>query len=284
MIPRHVYVDGRYQAYRNAAIHVEDRGLLFADAVYEVCAVRNGRCLDLDPHMERLNRSLRELRIDFPMSRAALSRVIDETIRRNMVANGLVYIQISRGVAGRDHFFPVPAPRPTLVVLARAVDVAAIDAKATAGTSIVSTLDIRWARRDIKSTGLLANVLAKQAAKDAGAGDVWFFDQQGLVTESASANAWIVDDAGVIRTRALSELILPGVTRLSLLPVIEALGVKFEERPFDLAEVYRAREAFSTSAVALVMPVVQVDGQIIGDGAPGPVAKALRQSYLKSRI
>jgi D-alanine transaminase len=283
LIPRFVYVDGRYCAYGDARIHVEDRGVLFADAVYEVCAVRAGRCLDLEPHLDRLERSLRELRIDMPMTRAALGTVMAETIRRNAVTNGLVYIQISRGVAARDHFFPDPAPRPTMIVLSRPVDVAALDAKAERGMSIVTAFDIRWGRRDIKSTGLLPNVLAKQAARDAGAGDVWFFDAQGFVTEGASANAWIVDAAGTLRTRHLSEQILPGVTRKALLPLTSALGLSFSEEPFTIPEALAAREAFSTSAVALVMPVVRIDGQQIGGGAPGPVAMKLRQSYLKSQ-
>lgn len=283
MIPRIVYVDGRYRAYGDARIHVEDRGVLFADAVYEVCAVRAGRCLDLEPHLDRLERSLGELRIAMPMSRVALSVVMAEIIRRNDVADGLVYLQISRGVAGRDHFFPDPAPRPTIVVLARPVDIAALDAKAAQGVSIVTAFDIRWGRRDIKSTGLLPNVLAKQSAREAGAADVWFFDPQGFVTEGASANAWIVDEHGVLRTRHLSEQILPGVTRRALLPLTGPLGLTLSEEPFTIPEALRAREAFSTSAVALVMPVVRIDGQKIGDGKPGKVAITLRQSYLKSQ-
>lgn len=281
MIPRVVYVDGRYRPYAAASVHVEDRGLLFADAVYEVCAIRNGRILDLEPHLDRLDRSLGELRMSAPMTRASLTAVIHETIRRNGVTNGLVYLQISRGVSPRDHFFPKIAPRPTTIVLARPIDVVALDAQAAKGISIVTAFDTRWARRDIKSTGLLPNVLAKQEARDAGASDVWFFDPQGLVTEGASANAWIVDEAGVLRTRFLSEQILPGVTRKALLPLTGALGLTLLEEPFTIPELLRAREAFSTSAVALVMPVISVDGHKIGNGGVGPVAMALRQSYLQ---
>lgn len=283
MIPRWVYVDGRYRPYGNASVHVEDRGVQFADAIYEVCAVRGGLCLDLELHLDRLDRSLGELRIARPMSRAALTAVMNETIRRNEIANGLVYIQVSRGVAGRDHFFPDPAPRPTLIVLARPVDVESLDAKAAKGVEIVTAFDIRWGRRDIKSTGLLPNVLAKQAARDAGAADVWFFDPQGFVTEGASANAWIVDETGALRTRHLSEQILPGVTRKALLPLLGTLGLTLSEEPFTVAEAMRAREAFSTSAVALVMPVIKIDSHPIGDGKPGQVAIQLRKSYLKSR-
>lgn len=283
MIPRWVYVDGRYRSYGSATIHVEDRGVQFADSVYEVCAVRGGVCLDLEPHLDRLDRSLGELRIGPPMSRAALTTVIHEVVRRNTIADGLVYLQISRGVAGRDHFFPDPAPKPTVIVLARPVDAEALDAKAGKGVSIVTAFDIRWGRRDIKSTGLLPNVLAKQAARDAGAADVWFFDAQGFVTEGASANAWIVDENGQLRTRHLSEQILPGVTRKVLLPLLAPLGLTLSEEPFTVPEILRAREAFSTSAVALVMPVTHIDGHAIANGKPGPVAKALRQSYLQNR-
>jgi D-alanine transaminase len=280
--PRWVYVDGLYRPYAQASVHVEDRGLTFADAVYEVCAIRGGLVLDLDAHLDRLDRSLGELRIPPAMSRQSLTLVIGETIRRNGVRDGLVYLQASRGVAQRDHLFPVPAPRPGLFILARPVDTQALDARAALGAGIVTAADIRWGRRDIKSTGLLANVLAKQSAKDAGAADVWFHDAQMTVTEGASANAWIVDETGALRTRDLSSQILGGVTRRALLDRCAGLGLTAEERPFTVAEAKRAKEAFSTSAVALVVPVTRIDGVQIGDGRPGKVATALRQSYLEN--
>jgi D-alanine transaminase len=283
VIPRIVYVDGLYRPYGSASVHVEDRGLLFGDAVYEVCAIRNGRIFDLEPHFDRLERSLRELSIAPPMSRASLGLVIAETLRRNTVVDGLIYIQVSRGVAPRDHAFPDPPTKPSLVVLARAVDVAAMDKKAQAGVRVVTTQDIRWARRDIKTTGLLANVLGKQAAKEAGAGEVWFYDERGDITEGGSTNAWIVDEAGVLRTRDLSSQILAGVTRRAILGIAQSHGLSIHEAPFTVAEARRAREAFSTSAVALVMPVFQIDDAVIGHGTPGKVAIALRQSYLNDR-
>lgn len=281
MIPRWVYVDGRYRPYGEAAIHVEDRGFQFADSVYEVCAIRAGHILDLAPHLDRLERSLAALDIKMPMARRSLDAVIEETIRRNGVADGLVYVQISRGVSERDHAFPDPSVRPTVVVLARPVDIAALDSKATQGIAVVTMPDNRWARRDIKTTGLLGNVLGKQAAKAAGGGEVWFLDDKGRVTEGGSTNAWIVDADGRLRTRALSSQILAGVTRASLLEIGAGPGLTLEEKAFSLSEALQAREAFSTSAVALLMPVVRIDGATIGDGKPGPVAKRLRQSYLE---
>jgi D-alanine transaminase len=277
-------VNGRYRPYQAASVHVEDRGLMLGDAVYEVCAIRAGKILDLDPHLRRLDRSLTELRISAPMSRASLEAVIEETVRRNAVENGLIYMQVSGGVAQRDHVFPDPAPPPGLFVLVRPVNAALLDAKAEQGVSVVSAPDIRWGRRDIKSTGLLANVLAKQTAKELGAGDVWFVDQHGLITEASAANAWIVDAQGTLRTKDLSNQILAGVTRGAILSLASACGLPIEERPFSAAEVRTAQEAFSTSAVALVVPVTQFDDVTIGSGRPGPVAIALRQSYLDKTI
>jgi D-alanine transaminase len=282
LIPRIVYVNGRYVPYGAARVHVEDRGYLFADGVYEVCAIRDGRLLDLEPHLARLDRSLTELQIATPMSRPALLSVMSEVLRRNSVRNGILYLQVTRGVAPRDHVFPDPTVPPSLMMLARAVDVSALETKAGTGVRVVTMPDNRWARRDIKTIGLLGNVLGKQAAKEQGASEVWFVDSNGLVTEAGSTNAWIVDAAGRLRTRALSHDILPGVTRHVLAAQLPELQLKLDETAFTPDEAREAREAFSTSAGALIMPVVSIDGAIIGDGKPGPIAKALRQSYLKN--
>ncbi len=277
---RYAYVNGRFVRHGEACVHVEDRGYQFADGVYEVWAVLDGRLADNAGHMERLERSLGELRIPMPMSQAALSLVLREAIRRNRVREGLVYLQVTRGVAPRDHAFPDPSVTPSLVITAKAVDWAAAEAKAAKGVAVVTTPETRWARCDIKSVALLPNVLAKQAAREKGAAEAWFVDELGLVTEGSSSNAWIVDQHGMLRTRDLNANILRGITRKSLIALIEAEGLELSETPFTPAEAKAAREAFITSASAFVLPVVSVDGAIVGDGRPGPVAKTLRALYL----
>lgn len=279
MIPRWVHVNGRYVPYRNAQVHIEDRGFQFADSVYEVCAVRAGRIWDFDAHLDRLERSLAALEIAAPRRRA-LEAICAETVRRNGVKDGLVYIQVTRGVAERNHAFPDPPVKATLVVLARPVSLTWIDRKGEEGIAVVTAPDIRWGRCDIKSTGLLANVLAKQAAKAAGAGEVWFLDRDGFVTEGGSTNAWIVTQDRRVVTRQLGPEILAGVTRGAMRNLLSSLGLSLEERPLRLAEALDAAEAFCTSSVAILNPVVAIDGHPIGSGKPGPVATALRRSYL----
>jgi D-alanine transaminase len=281
---RLAYVNGVFRPQRGPSIDVEDRGFQFADGVYEVWAVRDARLLDEVGHYERLERSLRELRIAAPLSRAALGVAVRETLRRNRVRTGIVYLQITRGVARRDHAFPRQEVPATVVITARALDWDAIEATAATGIAVVSTPETRWARCDIKSTALLANVLAKQFARENGAREAWFVDHDGFVTEGASSNAWIVDAAGVVRTRSLTANILRGITRGGVLATIERLGLAVSQSPFTLAEAYAAREAFNTAASAFVQPVVAIDGRVIGSGAPGPVARALRTVYLASRI
>lgn len=276
---RIAYVNGRYVPHREARIHVEDRGFQFADAVYEVCEVRAGRLIDERRHLERLARSLSELQIPVPMSWSALSFVLHETVRRNRVHNGMVYLQVTRGQARRDHAFPAPGTPPGVVVTARSSDIAAQERLAAAGARVVSTPENRWARVDIKSVSLLPNVLAKQAAKEAGAREAWFVDDEGFVTEGASTNAWIVTPAGRIVTRPADDGILRGITRTVVMEVARDLGYAVEERPFTLAEAHGAAEAFITAASTLVMPVVMLDGQPIGSGRPGPVALALRRRF-----
>lgn len=278
---RIVYVNGRYLPYGEAAIHPEDRGNQFGDAVYEVCEVRDGHLIDETRHLTRLERSLGELGIPEPMSRAAWGRVLRETIRQNRVRNGLVYLQVSRGVARRDFYFPTPDTLPTVICLARRLSPAKAEAQAAKGIAIRSTPDIRWGRCDIKTVMLLPATIAKQRAKESGANDAWFVDDEGYVTEGASANAWILDRDGKLVTRALDNAILGGITRATLLDVLAREGITVVERPFTIEEAQAAREAFVTSATSLVMPVVTIDGRAVGNGAPGLLALKLRAEFHK---
>jgi D-alanine transaminase len=276
---RIAYVNGRYLPFRDAKVHVEDRGYQFADAVYEVCEVRAGRLVDERRHFERLQRSLGELRIKLPMSLAALGIVLRELVARNRIGYGLVYLQISRGVARRDLAFPQAEIAPTVVATARSLNLARGDAQAKAGIAVASAPDNRWGRVDIKTVGLLPNALARQSAIDKGAREAWLVDKDGTVTEAASANAWIVTSDSKLVTRYADHAILRGITRTVTMEVAKAQGLSFEERAFKLDEAYAAREAFVTSATQTVMPVVRIDGHIIGDGKPGPVATALRREF-----
>src|SRR5256714_3553623 len=276
---RIAYVNGRYLPRHAAMVHIEDRGYQFSDGVYEVCEVRGCRMIDERRHMDRLHRSLAELRIAMPISGAALSLIMSETIRRNRVRDGIVYLQITRGVARRDHAFPPPGTAPSVVVTARNLDVAGNERLAAEGIGVITVPDDRWARVDIKSTALLSNVLAKQAARERGAREAWFVDCAGFVTEGASTNAWIITRDGKVVTRPADNGILRGITRSVLIDVIKAHGLEFEERPFTVEEARAAREAFVTSASQIVMPVVRIDGQPVGNGAPGLVATALRRDF-----
>jgi D-alanine transaminase len=278
-LSRIAYVNGRYISHREAAVHVEDRGYQFADGVYEVCEVRQGRLVDERRHFDRLARSLSELRIRPPMSRAALGVVLRETVRRNRVRDGLVYLQITRGVAKRDHAFPPGSVSPSFVVTARSLDAAGRESTAEQGIAVITVPENRWPRVDIKSVSLLPNVLAKEAAHAAGAKEAWFVDAEGYVTEGSSTNAWIVTREGKLLTRPADHGILRGITRTVLLDVIAAHALTLEERAFTVEEAYVAREAFVTSATQLVMPVVRIDGQPVGNGAPGLVASALRRDF-----
>jgi D-alanine transaminase len=276
---RIAYVNGRYLPLRQAMVHVEDRGYQFGDAVYEVCEVRQGRLIDERRHLGRLKRSLDELQIKLPMSPVALGIVLREVIARNRIGYGIVYLQVSRGVARRDHAFPTPEVPPSVVVTARPLNARRNEALAAAGIAVASVPDNRWGRVDIKTTGLLPNVLARQAAIAQGARDAWFVDKDGMVTEAASANAWIVTQAGRVVTRPADHGILKGITRTVLFDVIKAQGLSVEERAFTLLEAYAAREAFVTAASQIVLPVVRIDGHAIGEGKPGPVATALRRAF-----
>jgi D-alanine transaminase len=278
-VSRIAYVNGRYLPRREAVVSFEDRGYLFADGVYEVCEVREGRLIDERRHMERLVRSLSELRIDLPMPLSALSVVLHEVVRRNGVRDGIVYLQITRGTAKRDHAFPPPGTRPGIVVSASRIDPARTEAIAAEGIAVITLPDNRWDRVDIKSIALLPNVLAKQTAKEQGAREAWFVASDGTVTEGSSSNAWIVTRDGALVTRKADRAILRGITRTVLLDVLRAHNLKLDERPFTVAEAQGAREAFITSASQTVMPVVRIDGQPVGNGAPGLVAGALRRDF-----
>ncbi|NJC42356.1 D-alanine transaminase [Brevundimonas alba] len=277
---RVAYVNGTYRPHGEATVHVEDRGFQFADGVYEVWSVFEGRLADFDGHMTRLHRSLNELRIPIPMTREALERVLKETVRRNRVREGLVYIQVTRGTARRDHPFPAEGTPPSVIVTARTLPLSKGNTAAAKGVAVITHPDIRWGRCDIKTVGLLPNVLAKQAAKERGAAEAWMVDEMGLITEGSSTNAWIVDEAGKLRTRDPQSNILHGITRAAVLKMAAEEGLEIEERAFSVDEAKRAREAFYTSASGFVMPAVSIDGAKIGDGRPGPVATRLRELYL----
>jgi D-alanine transaminase len=278
---RVAYVNGRYLPFREAKVHVEDRGYQFADGVYEVCEVRGGRLIDERRHIARLQRSLGELRIPMPMSVKALGVVLREVVVKNRVHYGLVYLQINRGVARRDHPFPSPPVAPSMVVTARSSNMKRNEQLAARGIAVISVPDNRWGRVDIKTVGLLPNVLARQTAIDQGARDAWFVDNDGFVMEASFANAWIVTAQGALITRHADHAILRGITRGVVLDAVKGQGLAIEERAFTLQEAFAAREAFITSATQLVLPVVKIDGHMIGDGKPGPIANALRREFYR---
>jgi len=262
-------------------VNVEDRGYQFGDGIYEVVHVYRGRFVDEDRHLDRMERSLREIRLPMPMSREAFRLVLREVARRNRIDEGLVYFQITRGVARRDHPFPTKPVPPSLVVTAKRSGPYPTDPARWAAKAI-TTPDLRWARRDIKSTNLLPNVLAKQAAREAGAIEAILFDEpSGVVTEGSSTNFWIVDEQGAIRTRHLDAVILPGCTRGALIAELREAGIAFREEPFTLAEAQRAREAFITSATSFVRPIVTLDGKPVGDGEVGPVTRRLFEIFAR---
>jgi D-alanine transaminase len=273
---RIAYAGGRYRPIGSPAVQVEDRGLQFADGVYEVIKRVGGRLCDLERHLDRLERSLAALAIAMPVSRAALIAIIRETLRRNPVRDALIYLQVDRGVAPR-HLCP-PDTRPTLIVTVRRASFPRARELAE-GVSVLTLPDQRWKRCDIKSVNLLANVLARQQAAEAGNREVWLYDAQGHITEGASSNAYIVDRRGRVVTRPLGPEILGGVTREVVLELAGVEGVEVVERPFSVAEAYEAREAFLTSTSSLVLPVTTIDGRTIANGMPGSVTRLLLAQY-----
>lgn len=276
---RIAYVNGQYRDMRDASVNIEDRGYQFSDGVYEVCEIRDGKVVDLPRHMTRLQRSLRELRIDMPMPLSALEVVIHETVRRNRVTYGIVYLQVTRGVARRDHAFPVKPVKPAIVVTARGLNFRKNQETAARGIGVITIPENRWPRVDIKSVSLLPNVLAKQQARENDAYEAWFVDGEGHVTEGASSNAWIITKDGKVVTRSAESGILAGVTRAVLTNVMSALQITLEERPFTPEEAYEAAEAFVTASSQIVMPVVRIDGHPIGNGKPGAISMRLREEF-----
>ncbi len=277
-MPRIAYVNGRYVAHAEAAVHIEDRGYQFADGVYEVCEVARGYIVDLTRHLDRLGRSLSELQMAWPITRRILPIVIGEVVRRNRVTNGLVYMQVTRGVATRDFLFPADT-KSSLVITAKKVDPAANAGRAESGIKVITVPETRWDRVDIKTVGLLPNVLAKEKARAAGAQEAWFVDTDGNVKEGGSSNAWIVTKAGALVTRPAEHGILRGITRTTLFDVARKLGLTIEERGFSVAEAKTAREAFISSATTIAMPVVAIDGEPIANGHPGSVVHSLREAF-----
>ncbi len=276
---RIAYVNGQYVRHSEAAVHVEDRGFQFADGVYEVCEVRSGMIVDLTRHLNRLDRSLGELRMASPMGRAALTVVIREVLRRNHVKNGIFYMQVTRGTARRDHYFPAEGTVPTITITAKSTDPSVAAKKYASGIKVITLPENRWDRVDIKTVGLLPNVLAKQQAKEAGAQDAIFIDRNGIVMEGASSNVWIVSPAGELVTRPAEHGILRGITRTTMIDVAEKLGLKVVEREFVTEEMLAAREVFFTSATGICVPIVEIDGKSVANGHPGTVSGNIRDAF-----
>lgn len=274
---RTAYVNGRYRPIAAPAVPVEDRGLQFADGVYEVVKVVDGRLCDLDRHLDRLGRSLEALAIPWPMSRAALVGVIRATLRRNHLRQALVYLQVDRGVAPRNHLFP-RATHPSLIVTVRRASFPKA-AELAHGVAVVTLPDERWKRCDVKSISLLANVLARQKGAEAGCREVWLYDANGFVTEGSSSNAFIVDREGCLVTRPLGPEILGGVTRSVVLELARDAGIQVVERAFTVEEAYSAREAFLTSTSSLVLPVTRIDERPVANGMPGSISGKLLDRY-----
>jgi D-alanine transaminase len=260
-------------------VHIEDRGYQFADGVYEVCEIWNGRIVDQTRHLDRLERSLREIEIAMPVARRAIGIILHEIVRRNRVRDGLVYLQVTRGVARRDHPFPPPGTPPSLVVTAKSIRRSVNDALAEAGVSVITMPDNRWDRVDIKTIGLLPNAMARQRAREQGAKEAWFVDDDGFVTEGAATTAWIVTKDGVLVTRPDGTGILPGITRKTAMNVAASEGLTVEERKFTVEEARQAREVFMTAASTVVMPIVQIDGHPVANGVPGSIALRLRGKF-----
>jgi D-alanine transaminase len=277
---RIAYVNGRYVPQSHAQVAVEDRGYLFSDGVYDVIPVHGGNLAFAERYLDRLDRSLAELKIAKPISRAALLQIMQEVIRRNGIRQGTVYVQVTRGVAPRDHKFP-KGIKPSLLLMARAWKAPAPDLLAK-GAAIITVPDQRWARRDIKCISLIANVLAKQQAAEQGAYEAWMVDDTGMVTEGSSTSAWIATPNGELVTRPNGVEILPGVTRAVVLDVARELGLTLQLRPFSRDEAYAAREAFLTSTNNFVLPITRIDRKPVGEGKPGPIATRLREAYLKA--
>lgn len=275
---RIVYLNGSYVPEAEAKVSVFDRALLFGDGIYEVTAVLDGRLVDFEPHLVRLDRSLNEIGLAPPLGHDALRAVHQELIARNRIDEGIVYLQITRGAADRDFAYPENAA-PNVIAFTQSRPLIA-NPHAETGVKVVTIPDLRWKRRDIKSTSMLAQTMGKQEAKLKGAYEAWMVED-GVVTEGTSSSAFILDQAGVIRTQPLGYHILPGVTRRAVLRLVALEGLSLQERPFSVADALAAREAFMTAASAFVLPIVEIDGVKIGDGQPGPMARKFRALYIE---
>ena len=278
---RIAYVNGYYVSHLDAAVHVEDRGYQFADGIYEVCEIRDSNLIEVKGHLDRLERSANELDMTMALGRRQLEFVMGEVCARNKVRDGLIYLQMTRGVAPRNHIFPDKDTPSSIVLTARSTPQAASEAKAAHGVSVITVPDNRWERVDIKTTSLLPNVIAKQQAKDAGAFEAWFVDDDGQITEGASTNVWIVTHDNVLVTRDASKGILKGITREGVLMTAERLQLKVEERRFSVTEAQNAKEAFITAATTVVVPVVKIDGKTVGEGTPGEISQKVRIYFHK---
>jgi D-alanine transaminase len=276
---RIAYVNGQYVSHAVAGISIDDRGFLFADGVYEVCEVYGGALVDETRHLDRLARSLNELHMQWPLSRRALEMILREVIARNRVKDGMVYIEITRGAAKRDHVFPPKATPLTLVVTAKSIDREAGNKASEHGIKVISVPDNRWSRVDIKSVSLLPNVLARQTAKEQDAKEAWFVDTDGFVTEGAATNAWIITRDNVLVTRSAETGILRGITRQGVMDICAKQGLKVEERSFTVEDAYNAKEAFITAATTLIMPVVKINDHVIGNGQAGEITLRLRAMF-----
>jgi len=276
---RIAYVNGRYVRHADAKVHIEDRGYQFADGVYEVCEIRHGMIVDMTRHLDRLGRSLSELRIGWPLHRSALVRVIREVLKRNRVRNGLFYLQVTRGVAKRDHVFPHPDTKPSVVVTAKSTNPAIVAAKNANGIKAITVPENRWDRVDIKTVGLLSNALVRQQAKEAGAQEAIYVDADGTVKEGAATNVWMVDEDGTLLTRPAEHGILRGITRTTLMDVAEKLGINIREEAFSAEKMLASREVFITAATSICFPVVEIDGKPIANGHPGSVSQKIREAF-----
>lgn len=276
---RIAYVNGRYVRQEDAMVNIEDRGYQFSDGVYEVCLVRNGALIDNEGHLKRLDYSLGEMEIDWPLEPKALEFVMNQVIAKNRIKDGLLYLQVTRGVAARNHLYPDPETTPPAITMTTRPIPKVKREEAEKPVSVITTEDLRWKRRDIKTVSLLPNCMSKQKAKLAGAYEAWQIDEDGMVTEGTASNAWIVNADGVLVTRQPAHWILNGITRQTVIDLAKAAGFIVEERLFSLEEALKAREAFCTGTTAFVKPVVKIDDTVIGDGKPGPISKQLLDAY-----
>ena len=276
---RIAYVNGQYLSHAHAGVHIEDRGYQFSDGIYEVCEVRDGKIIDMGGHLDRLERSASELEMNLPNRRKTIEIIIEEMRLKNRVQNGIVYIQVTRGVSPRNHLFPSPSTPASIVMTAKSTSREASDKKAATGVSVITVPDNRWDRVDIKTVSLLPNILAKQKAHEAGAYEAWFVDADGNVTEGTSTNAWIVTQDNVLVTRDASRGILKGITRGTTMKVAENLQLKVEERRFTIEEAKQAKEAFLTAATTICIPVIKIDGQPVGDGKVGDISRRVRSHF-----